>query len=246
MLLVSSLVTSQAWAQDSLRGTWTSHRADDGFWIGLTVDDRGWHQSRVLHLPDLPTGAVILRLDREPGVIDLEGTRRGDRAAGFFTFAPKPEFNEAVGRLGYAPFDFDELYLLTALDARIAEIRRLTDLGYDALSSDDLMSMHIHGALSDHVEAMEALGFGRLPVDDLIATRIHGVTPAFVRSMQEVGIEASSIDELVSMRIHDVTPDYIESIRSLGYPDVTIDELISMRIHDITPEYVRAVNEKVK
>lgn len=229
--------------QDVLDGAWTAREANGRFWISMSADSFGWHRSEALWLADLPSGEIRMEIRRDAGTIVLEGTRKDDKAAGFFTFTPNWTFNDRIAQYETGPFDLKELFVLTTLDASVSEVERLHGLGYTRLKSDDLFAMFIHDALSDHIQAMAKLGYTDLSVDDLLSTRIHDVTPDFIAAVKALELRVESLDQLVAMRIHDVTPEYVRSIRELGYPDVTIDDLIGMRIHDVTPEYVRLVND---
>lgn len=196
-----------------LQGTWTAHRDEDGFWVTLRGgDDFDWYHTNVVRLSDLPGDSVALGLVRDAGRLSLDGRRRGDRAAGFYTFTPNPRFNAEVERFGYHPFDLKQLFLLTAIDAHLSEIGRLPGLGYPHLSTEDMTAMLIHGAMGDHIIELKRLGYENLSVEDLIATRIQGVDRHFVESIKALGYDRLTIDELISMRALDVTVDYIKEM----------------------------------
>ena len=214
---------------------------------------------------------VRFSLDREAGRVDFEGTFRAGKGSGRFLFVGKPDYFDAVRKLGVrtgASKD-ERLFSLAMLDVSTDYIRSMIAEGYEE-PLEEYQTMRIFDVTPDHVRAMRALGFEHITAEELVASRIHGITPEFVREMNEEGLHLSfdelqaarihgvtpefrdemaqlgyrvSFNQLTAFRIHGVTPGWIAELKKLGYDHVDADDLVSTRIFGVTPEFIRSVED---
>jgi hypothetical protein len=194
---------------------------------------------------------VRFTLDREAGRVEFEGSFRAARGKGHFTFVSKPEYFEALRKLGIEDSESDRkrgrsesiderLLAFTLLDLSTDYIRSMLAEGYRE-SLDQYLALRIFDVTPDHIHAMQELRSGKITADELVASRVHGVTPDFVREMREAGWDLS-FDELVQARIHGVTPELLEQMSELGYR-VSFDQLTAFRVHGVTPEWIAELRE---
>lgn len=187
---------------------------------------------------------VQFEMRREAGNISFEGTFRGGKGAGQFTFAPNRAYIDAVRALGVEftldrrrPKDEeDSLFSLALHDVSTAFISTMIAEGY-RVGLDDYLSMRIFDITPEYIREMRSLGFRNITHDELVASRIHKVTPAYVREMRAAGWDLD-LDDLQSSRIHGATPQFAGEMRKLGYGNLDHDDLVSFRIHRVTAEFI--------
>lgn len=197
----------------------------------------------------VPT-AVRFELRREAGDTAFEGTFKGGKGAGQFTFVPRPEFLDGVRALGIdtgkskhgrAQDQDEQLFGLAMCDVTLAYIKSMIAEGY-RVGLDDYLSMRIFDVTPEYIHEMRDLGFEKVSHDELVASRIHGVTPSYVREMRKAGWDLS-LDDYQASRIHGATPAFAEQMRRLGYGDLSHDDLLAFRIHGVTGEFIRELRD---
>jgi hypothetical protein len=191
---------------------------------------------------------VTFAMRREAGTISFEGTFRGGKGAGQYTFAPDNRYPDAVRALGVA-FDLhhrrreqsveEDLFTLALHDVSTAYIRSMIAEGYK-VDLDDYLSMRIFEVTPEYIREMRSLGFSDISHDELIASRIHRVTPQYVRETRAAGWNLT-LDELQSSRIHGATPQFAAEMKQLGFAKLSHDDLVSFRIHRVTKEFVESI-----
>jgi hypothetical protein len=195
------------------------------------------------------TTPVQFEMRREAGTIAFEGTYRGGKGAGHFTFAPNRNYINAVRALGLdfkldgRKRDRDEeetLFTLALHDVSTSFIKSMQAEGYKT-SLEKYLAMRIFDITPEYIREMRSLGFSKLDEDDLIGTRIHKVTPVYVREMRAAGWDLS-LEELQSSRIHGATPEFAAQMKRLGYA-LDHDDLVSFRIHKVTPEFIEELRQ---
>lgn len=228
LALLTLLLASTAAA--TIEGAWTASVDDDdrGHLDFSLVRGRQHQNGMTLPLAGLTgltaaqVGAAAMtpvrfELQRETGTASFEGTFRGGKGAGQFTFTPAAGFIQTLRSLG-----------VTA------------DAG-DHGEEETLLALTLFDVSSAFIRSMQAEGY-RVELNDYLAMRIFEVTPELVRELRTLGYKGLDSDELVAARIHGVTPAFIRELDAAGYGGVPIEKLVAMKIHGITPEFVRKMN----
>jgi len=232
----------------ALEGTWTMERdprrpdqVDVELWRGPNH-----HQGRTLPLdafPGLDPAAETparFTLPREAGDLAFEGTFRGGKGSGTFTFASRPAFLGELRALGIetgTPGEAD-LFEMAVSDVSVAFVRDMIAEGY-RLPLDAYRTLRTFDVTPTFIREMRALGLVHLSQDDLVAFRIHGVTAPFAAQMRRLGYPDLSRDDLLAFRIHGVTGEFILELRDLGYAHLPASDLVAARIHGVTPAFIR-------
>ena len=235
-------------------GQWTAGRLGDGK-IQLTMTyehpDEGrvfqgtWYRESDFH--GLGSGQdVRFELRREAGTFSFigrfDGTGRGSKGSGSFTFQGSPSYVKEMASLGYK-VEAKNLFNLALFDVSRQFVSELRQLGYDDLSLEKLVEFRIHGVSPEFIRGLAEVGLRDLPANRLVEFRIHGVSAELVRALSEAGHENLSPDKLVSLKIHGATPEFAREMAELGYGDVPLDRLVEFRIHGVSPEFVRSLAE---
>jgi hypothetical protein len=181
---------------------------------------------------------VRFQLRRRAGTLDFEGTFRGGKGSGDFTFAGDAGFVAQMERDGYGDAVRQNLIGFAIGDFETLEAQ-LAALGLERPTVDQLRSMSIHGVSATFVSELTAMGYKPRSIDQLISMRIHGASIDFIKSLAAAGYDRPTLDQLIAMRIHGVSLKFIEELKSLGYERVPLDDLISLRIHGVTPDFIR-------
>ena len=256
LLLVSLFAASTAFAQ--IDGAWTASRNEkhpDRIYFSIT---RGMnHQNGMSHKLSSFTGLSAAQVDaatmtpvtfemrREAGTVAFEGTFRGGKGAGQFTFAPNRAYLDTIRGMGIEPTlekrhrkpkdEAETLFTLAVHDVSTAFIKSMIAEGF-RVTLEEYLSMRIFDITPEYIREMRSL-FGELSHDDLVSSKIHKVTPEYVREMRAAGQDLS-FDEYQSSRIHGATPEFAEEMRKLGYGNLDHDDLVTFRIHRVTPEFI--------
>jgi hypothetical protein len=160
---------------------------------------------------DLTASQIQFELHREAGTLAFQGSFRGGRGAGLFTFAPRAQFTAEMKAIGYA----------------------------DDLSPWRRFQLALHDVGPKYIGAMKAEGYGGLTLDQAQRARTHGVTVEYVKAMKAEGYTIASIQDIVRTRDHGVTPDYVTAMRGAGYKDVPLTDLVRAKDHGVTPEFMQ-------
>ncbi|HZG43387.1 MAG TPA: hypothetical protein VEY93_10525, partial [Longimicrobium sp.] len=213
-------------AADSTEGTWVidaRHGGPDRLQLNLMTGGSVWgHSMDRVDLAGLSAGAltaaastpVSFRIDREPGVFEMEGAFREGRGSGHFRFRPNRQFPSTLRSLGVARTD------------------QVTDR--------QLMHLALAGASAEGVRRLSGLGLGTMDVEGVLKLFIFEVTPEYVREMRALGIAgASTVENVVEMRIHELTPAFVREMESLGFRDLDREALLRMSIHGVSAQQVR-------
>jgi hypothetical protein len=242
-------------AADSTEGTWAvdaRHGGPDRLQLNLMTEGSVWgHSMDRVDLAGLSAGAltapastpVSFRIDREPGVFEMEGTFREGRGSGHFRFRPNRQFPSTLRSLGVGGTGqvTDRQLMHLALAGASAEgVRRLSGLGLGTMDVEDVLKLFIFEVTPEYVREMRALGIaGASTVENVVEMRIHSITPAYVRGLRAAGFEGLSADDVTQMKIHEVTPELVRELAALGFRGLDRHDLMQIGIHGLTPERIR-------
>jgi hypothetical protein len=192
------VLAAPVWAQATVEGTWTTRARDNdsgrrriqiSMELGDDTGNWGWSvdpgdlQGLSFAQFDGDVADARFELVREAGTIAFEGTIRGGRGVGTFTFTPNAQWVRDIEALG---FDMSErrVFQSAVHDIRVQYVRDVQALGYDELDERDLFSFAIHGVTAEFIRGMNGLGYADISARELVSMRIHGVTPEWVRQVQ--------------------------------------------------------------
>jgi hypothetical protein len=155
--------------------------------------------------------AVSFTLVRDAGSIACTGrAQAGGRGSGTCRFDPDNRFAGELARRGIAPEDSDDMFGLTLVDAHLALVDGLVDMGYRFDNADDL-----------------------------IAVAALGVSPAYAGELRNAGLKVDALDDLVAARALKVDAAWLGEMARAGYPDLDVNQAIQMRALGVTPDYAR-------
>lgn len=254
-LLLSLLTTASAFAID---GAWTAMphpNRPDSLYFDMTygITSHFGDTMRIAEFSGLTAAQIDATVStpvnfewrREPGTISFEGSFRGRKGAGQFTFTPNPSFLRSVAALGVENdvhrykadrSEENQLFWLTMHDVSTAFIKSMQAIGYRT-TLETYMKMRMFGVSPDYVREMKALGFGDLDERELIESRIHRVTPEYVRTMRAAGYDLD-LRGFRQSAIHGMTPAFAQEMKKAGYGNLSFDDLLKFRIHKVTPEFI--------
>lgn len=261
--MAACLVTTSATAAASvlgnqpIEGTWTATQRDAGrfqlslHWSSNTMGKpiarselRGLSDAEIASATSNP---VSFRIERDPGLFELDGVFRDGRGAGHFSFHPNYEFGSTLRSLGIAGADQvtdSQLIILALANTSAAYVREMTGLGLGSLHLKDVIELAVHGITPDFARSVRSLGvLDTLTVRGIVDMKIHRITPEYVRALEALGYRGLSRRELMDMGIHGVTPEFIGEMRQIGFRDLRPRALVEMRIHRVSPEYVAEMRE---
>src|SRR6185503_5462878 len=182
-------------------------------------------------------GPVRVRLSREAGLLDIEGTLKDGTGSGTFRFVPSDTFIAGLTRRGFSRPTAQQLFALAQNDIGFEFIDELAAQKYERPDVENLVRAAHHGVGTDFLREMGQAGYRVGTLDVLIRFRDHGVDPDYVRGMRAQGVGDLSAADIVRARDHGVDPEYIANLKSLGYSPVPFDTLIRTRDHGVDGEY---------
>jgi len=243
----------------ALAGTWSASDAGDGgaqLRLELRWGTSSWGRPlaraelRGLADGDLAPAAsapVAFRIEREAGVLEMEGTFHGSSGSGRFRFRPNRGFADtlaSIGVEGTGRITDADLMVLAVNGATAAAMHELATLGLGPLDADDVTQLAIFEVTPGYVRALRAAGLsGTGTVAGLVELRIHRVTAEYVRELAAAGYGRLSHAQLLELGIHGVGADDIRELRSTGYAELSPRQLVDLRIHRITPAFIRELRE---
>jgi beta-lactamase regulating signal transducer with metallopeptidase domain len=239
MLLVVPLAAMRPAARGA--ATWTATEKGDGrlqlvmrWGPSLWARHLGIEELRGISDLEIASPAatpVSFRIQRESGVLQLDGSFRDYEGAGRFRFHPDRRFADTLAALGIhgaTRINDEELMMLALGDVTAAGLRELRALDVGAIRAGDLMLLAAFGVTPEYVRSMRALGLdGTGTVDELLELRRAGVTAQYVRELQALGYGGLTRRQLLMMRIHQVSPTFI---RETGRIDLPPEALVRMKI----------------
>jgi opacity protein-like surface antigen len=266
-LLLLLLAGSAVAADAPTGGVWTATAGTDSMQFNFWTKDHGQNGLPIpitafTGLTEAQIAAVAItpvnfQLNREAGVISLEGTFKQREGSGHFTFQPNHKFAETLRSLGVGdddageewdnssegPYSDRRLFTMAIIDLSTRYVRDMQALGY-RVGSHQMFKLRLFGVDRQVVGELRQLGYKDLTAEQLIKMRIHGVRPDYIREMQGAGFRNLSVEELVKSRIHGATPKFMAEMRALGYQSSSLDDFVRFRIHGVTAEYIRGLRER--
>jgi hypothetical protein len=262
------LASGAAMAADEVTsGVWTATAGTDSmqfnFWTknhgqnGLSIPTAAFSGLSEAQIAAVSITPVTFQLNREAGVINLEGSFKQREGSGHFTFQPNHKFAETMRSLGVGdddagddwesssegPYSDRRLFTMAIIDLSTRFVRDMQALGYH-VGSHEMFRFRIFGVDPQFVTDLRQLGYKDLTFAQLVKMRIHGVKPDYIREMQAAGFRSLSAEDLVKSRIHGATPKFISEMRKLGYDGTSFDDFIRFRIHGVSSEYIRGLSQR--
>jgi hypothetical protein len=256
--LLATALVAPARARE-LAGDWlasVSEKRPERLQFMMNLEPRGQHgnpfeRSAFTGLTDAqiesPTRVPVeFELRREAGVVRFEGTFKGGRGAGQFTFAAHDGYASGIRSLGveFHPKRADEtheLFVLALFDVSTDFIRSMQRIGYRE-PLEMYQQFRIFGVDPAYVRELAEVGFQDLSAEKLVETRIHGATPEYIREMRAAGNDLS-LNDYIQSRIFQVSPEFAAQMERAGYRDLEHEVLVQFRIHGVTPEFVQELRE---
>lgn len=198
--------------------------------IGLEVSSFRNPGTRPLHF------AIV----REAGRIDCAGNGGNNYASGNCRFTADAAFLQLLARRGIGRPTRDQMFALTAVNARREMIEAVAAARYPTPNIDDLVALAALGVDGRYIAEMSQAGYRPRSIHSLIEFKALGITPQWIGGFARLGYANVPGDGLVQMRALNVTPEFIEGYRRIGYPNLSVDKLVELKALNITPEFVRS------
>ncbi len=223
-------------------GTWRAHLDDDELRLELRLDFEGDHRMNLGIDADqlVPSATDGLRLIRDAGTLEVDGTLIDGRGAGSARFVGNAGYLDAMAAAGF-DVNAEELFAFAVHDVSLEMARAWADAGYGDMGADNLLAFRIHGVTSAVRQALAEEGYDDLTADRLLAFAIHGVTPSSIRDLAAELDTRPSSDQLLAFAIHGVSPTGIRDLRSEMDARLSSDQLIAFAVHGITPGSIRGL-----
>ena len=199
--------------------------------IGLEVSSFHDAGTRPLHF------AIV----REPGRLDCAGNGGNNYAAGNCSFTPNQGFLQLLSSRGIGRPSREQMFTLTAVNARRETIDAVAAAHYPTPSIDDLIALAALGVDGRYIADMARAGYRPRAIHTLIEFKALGITPQWIAGFARVGYANVPGEGLVQMRALNITPEFIEGYRQIGYRDLPVETLVQLKALDITPQFVRSV-----
>ena len=198
--------------------------------IGLEVSSFRNPGTRPLHFA----------IAREAGRLDCAGNGGNSYATGNCRFAADPAFTQLLASRGIGRPTRDQMFALTAVNARRELIDAVVVARYPTPSIDDVIALSALGVDGRYIAEMSQAGYRPQSIHSLIEFKALGITPQWIAGFARVGYANVPGDGLVQMRALDITPEFIEGYRRIGYANLPVDTLVQLKALSITPEFVRS------
>ncbi len=178
---------------------------------------------------------------REAGRLDCSGAGGNNLAAGNCSFTPNTGFLQLLSSRGIARPSREQMFTLTAVNARRDMIEAVGAARYPTPSIDDLVALAALGVDGRYISDMSRAGYRPQSIHSLIEFKALGITPQWIGGFVRVGYANVPGDGLVQMRALNITPEYIEGYNRLGYRNLPVEKLVELKALNITPEFVQSV-----
>jgi hypothetical protein len=198
--------------------------------IGLEVSSFHNPGTRPLHF------AIV----REAGRLDCAGNGGNNHASGNCRFTGDPAFIQLLASSGIGRPTRDQMFALTAVNARREVIEAVAAARYPTPTIDDVVALSALGVDSRYIVDMARAGYRPQSIHSLIEFKALGITPQWIAGFARVGYANVPGAGLVQMRALNITPEFIEGYRRIGYANLPVDTLVQLKALDISPEFVRA------
>lgn len=198
--------------------------------IGLDVSSFRNAGTRPLHFA----------IARDAGRLDCSGNGGNNYATGNCSFTPDLGFLQLLSSRGIAQPTRDQMFTLTAMNARRETIEAVAAAHYPTPSIDDLVALAALGVDGRYIADMSRAGYRPRAIQTLIEFKALGITPEWIGGLARIGYPNVPGDGLVQMRALNITPAFVEGYRQIGYRDLPVDTLVQLKALNITPEFVRS------
>jgi hypothetical protein len=180
---------------------------------------------------------VAMRLQRDAGVLVLDGDKEGKHAAGRVLLEKDADFEAVASALAGRPVEPAEMASLAFADVPRADLESLRAAG-QRLDPADLVRAHDKGVTGEYLAALAATGRA-FTLDDAVRLRDAGVKASFVHEMQQAGL-SPGVDDLVRLRANGVSPAFVHGLRGEGDASAppSVDEVIRLRNSGVSAQYV--------
>jgi hypothetical protein len=198
--------------------------------IGMEVSSFHNAGTRPLHF------AIV----REAGRLDCAGNGGNNFAAGNCRFTADPGFMQLLANRGIGRPTRDQMFALTAVNARRSMIDAVAAARYPTPSVDDIVALAALGVDARYIAEMAQAGYRPNAIHTLIEFKALNITPQWIAGFVRIGYANVPGDGLVQMRALNVTPEFIEGYRRIGYTNLPVSKLVELKALNITPEFVRS------
>jgi hypothetical protein len=158
-----------------------------------------------------------------------------------FRFTANPGFMQLLASRGIGRPTGDQMFALTAVNARREMIDAISAARYPAPSIDDVVALAALGVDGRYIAEMARAGYRPKTIQSLIEFKALGITPQWIAGFARVGYANVPGDGLVQMRALNITPDFIAGYQRIGYRNLPVNKLVELKALNITPEFVRSV-----
>ncbi|MGZ8795964.1 MAG: hypothetical protein ACXW2F_01370 [Thermoanaerobaculia bacterium] len=251
-LFVLLIATSSAAAE--IHGAWTATAQERGE-LHFFMTTGGWRNfGRTLRADALGLNEALLkattvtpvtmRLERDAGIVLLEGTFKNGDGAGQFTFNPDRSYIATLKSMGLAlepsegRSDEDELFTLAVIDVSAGYVRAMHDLYRDA-TLRDIRKARAVDVTQEYIAAIKQLGFELDDLSDATRLAAAGVTAEYVRSLRAAGVAVHDSREATRLRAVNVTPDFIADLANAGYKNLSVRDLTRLAAVGVNGRFIR-------
>ena len=254
LLLTGLALSTPLLGQTRDQGSWRLYYQPERDRIQLTFEDfqgrgRGGMTSfgvrpselRGLSIDQLSAASTPVRfqLVRDAGTFSFDGTIRGGRGTGFFTFAPDSRFTQQLQSRGYGRPTDDQQFQLALHDVGYPLLDEIRTEHYPQPLVADVVRMGMHGANVEYIRGLRSAGYHVDDVHHLITLRDHGVDPVFIRGLSKEGYSKLDLGDLLVLRDHGVDPDFIVELRNNGFTNLSTAQLLTARDHGVSASFAR-------
>ena len=256
LLVLALLLTSAAFAQEAVTGTW---RADankqfkPGKWDKADKEDRDDREEE-----QLKGDRIYLSFERATAkggrnqngntylFSDLQGlSKQQAMSNGSVRFSLVREAGtiECEGAFtadgkGTGTFRFTpSAQFISAMSSRGFDFEKQSSKG-NGDTGERLFAaatLNVTTALADD---LISANFGNLDVDDLFKAAIFKVDSKFMREMKDSGFTNMGMEELVKARIFKIDAAFVREVMQMGFDKEPFESLVKMRIFKVTPDFI--------
>jgi hypothetical protein len=253
--LLAVALSSAAFAQNVLSGTWTIQPEASGDKIQLQLryqlgnEDGRFQDSHDFSIESLGLRAgdltsaphsVQFTLRRDAGVVDFTGTIGDGVGAGHYTFAPSSSYPDAIASRGIERPDAQAQLIAALLDASLSYADGMIAAGLRPSSFDKFIAFRALRITPDSVRNLRR-AFGPMNEDDVITFTALRITPEYAAQMRAQGLTDLDAHTLVSLKALHVDAAYIRELASLGYDRLSAHDLTELKALHVDADYIRRV-----